>query len=158
MNMKYLSILVGACLAVAGVSGCVIVDDNSGGSAGAGVGASGGAGGSGAAGGSVGGTAGAGVGGGGAGGSMDCEAPAEGDCYKCAEWITYEVVCDANDLCAASSDIYKAFSDCVCEGACKDACGDNACMQLEPSADCTTCIDDDAAGCGVEQGECNNDF
>lgn len=56
-----------------------------------------------------------------------------------------------------STDLYNAFVDCVCAGACMDACGDNVCAQLDISVDCQTCVADTAAGCGNEYNDCADD-
>ena len=43
-------------------------------------------------------------------------------------------------------------------GACKDVCLDNVCAGMDVTTDCQNCVIDSAAGCGMEFGECSNDF
>lgn len=150
MNMKYLVILVGACLGLAAGTGCVVVNDGTGGTGG-GVGASGGTGGTGGGtggqGGGVGGTGGGSGGQGGTGGG--------GACVGCAEYVTDGVgtLCDGT-----STDLYNALADCTCNGACMDLCLDNVCMEGGTATqECLDCIGDTVAGCGTEFNECSND-
>lgn len=156
MNMKYLSILVGACLGMAAVSGCVVVDDGVGGG---GVGASGGSGG---AGGSTGGTGGVGGGGvGGTGGGVGGTGGAGGgaSCVTCSEFITPDLNPDELPTCdGASTELYNALFDCTCTGACMADCGDNICDPNNGAATdaCLTCIQQ--GGCMTEFSDCANDF
>lgn len=150
MNMKYLAILFGACL---GLAGCVI-ETGSGGSGGTGGGNGGsgaeGGGGSGVGGGTTTDTA---QGGGGAGGG--------GDCVSCAEVITDSSL----DPCeGTSTDLYNALAECICgtdfmglDAKCYEACGANLCAGEAQDGDCTTCVLDTNAGCGVQFNECSND-
>lgn len=153
MNMKYLAILFGASLALAG---CVIETTGGGGNGGSGGGGVGGGTGGGGAntGGSTGGATG-GTGGstGGTGGSTGC--------MTCADFITNGS--DTSMLCTdngppSSADLYNALGDCTCNGACATPCGANVCVGDSPDADCVSCIQDTVAGCGNEYNECSNDF
>ena len=155
--MKYLAILVGACLGVAAVSGCVVVDDGAGvggtgGSVGGSGGSVGGSGGSvGGAGGSVGGAGGSVGGAGGTGGSAGC--------VTCSEFITPDLNPDGLPTCdGASTELYNALFDCTCTGACMADCGDNICDPNNGTATdaCLTCIQQ--GGCMTEFSDCANDF
>ena len=149
--MKYLAIAICASL---GLAGCVIETTGAGGNGGGGAGV----GGAGGAGGSVGGAGGA-VGGGGAGGAVGGGGAGGGaTCVSCAEYVTDGL--NPNDLptCeGTSSDLYSALFDCTCSGACKEACTENVCAQMEITAECQACIADSAGGCGAEFSECSND-
>jgi hypothetical protein len=150
MNMKHVAILLGACLGLA-ISGCVIVDDNSGG---AGVGGDPSTGGSAGSGGADGGMAGAGVGGTGGGAGGMGGAGGSGMCVTCAEYVTDGV----GTLCATSEELYNALVACTCEGNCMADCADNVCAGADITDVCQSCIADTAAGCGNEFNECSNDF
>ncbi len=77
------------------------------------------------------------------------------ECVSCAEYITPP---GGVDLCPPSAPIYDALAICVCEGPCTSVCGDNVCQALESSEACTSCVLDEAAGCGTEYNECANDI
>lgn len=143
--MKYLAILVGSCLALAG---CVIeTSSGSGGSGGSGAAGVGGTGGS------TGGTAGSGVGG--TGGSTGGTGGTGGAaCVGCGEFVTT----GEGTLCEASQALYDDLVACVCTGACMDVCTDNICAGGDISADCQTCVGDTVAGCGNEFNTCANDI
>ena len=157
MNMKYLAILVSACLVgLVGMSGCVVVGTDGdtlgvgGGTTSEGTGATGdttgGSGGTSSTGGST---------TGGTGGSGGSTGPT---CVSCAEFVTPGLNPDMLPVCdGTSSDLYKALVDCTCTGACADACGDNVCMEMDATDACVSCIQDTVAGCGNEFGECSND-
>ena len=75
-------------------------------------------------------------------------------CTGCADYVT-----NGGTLCeGTSTDLYNALVDCTCAGACKDICTDNVCAGLDVTTDCQNCVIDSAAGCGMEFGECSNDF
>jgi hypothetical protein len=76
------------------------------------------------------------------------------ECVTCAEYITPP---GGVELCPPSAPIYDALAICVCEGPCTIACGDNVCQALESSEACTSCILDEAAGCGAEYKQCADD-
>jgi hypothetical protein len=168
MNMKYLTILVSACLGIGAFSGCVVVDgtsaaDNSGGSGNTGgtptTGGEGGIPGVGGSGGSGGATGGSATGGTGGGACADEFQPINGTCYTCGEFVTYEMTCEGVDLCeGGSTDLYDALVACTCTGACMDLCGDNICAGVMSTDECLACIADTAAGCGAEFNECSNDI
>jgi hypothetical protein len=161
MNMKYLAILVGACLCL---GGCIIEtssgNDNSGGSGGGDPGVGGGTtqGGGGSGGDTtMGGTAGMG----GMGGSGGTAGAGGGEgCVTCAEFITPDANPNNLPTCdGQSTDLNNALVECICNGACMPDCADNICMTGDaPSDACQTCIADTAAGCGNEFNECSNDL
>lgn len=156
MNMKYVAILFGACLAL---SGCVVETGGS----------NGGSGGSTATGG-TGGTAGGGVGGGTAGSSTGGATGGSGgatggtggsSCMSCGVFITEGT--DTSMLCTgngppSSAELYNALGDCTCNGACSTVCTDNVCAGADITTECQACVTDTASGCGAEFNECANDI
>jgi hypothetical protein len=157
MNMKSIAILFGACLVV-GSYGCVVTTGGSGGA--------GGNGGAGVGGGTTTTTMGTGGTGGGTTttdtgtttttGTSTCTVM----CVSCAEEATPGAnPCNLPTCTGTSTDLYNALVDCTCNGACKAACGDNACANppKDITAECTTCIQDTQMGCGMAFQECAND-
>ena len=55
--------------------------------------------------------------------------------------------CDAGSDC----ENLNAFFGCACGPTCGAACGDNGCMGMPPTLDCTTCTD---TNCATETEEC----
>jgi hypothetical protein len=49
---------------------------------------------------------------------------------------------------------FDALATCTCSGNCATSCGDNACMQLEPSAACKACLVTADTGCKKEFDAC----
>ena len=150
MNMKSLSVVLGAFTMLA-LGACKVTTTGS---------SSTGEGGSGA--GTTGGVGGGGVGGGGTststatgtGGASACEMT-----YTCAEAITPPNG-DAKKLCDGPHGmLYDALHACTCTGACKTACEATACAGMAASADCTKCLQAAAPdGCKKEFDECSNDI
>ncbi len=79
--------------------------------------------------------------------------------YSCAEAID-PMKGDPGLLCEGpSAMLYDALHTCTCEGACKTACGDNACMKDGPGASmaCVACLQDSTTGCKKEADACASD-
>jgi hypothetical protein len=151
MNMKSLTVVLGAITAFA-LGACTVTSTTSGSggstsATGTGGGTTttttGGVGGSGGAGGSTSAT--------GTGGAASCEA------YTCSEAITPPDG-DPAKLCATGphADLYDALAACTCTGACKDKCSTNTCANMAITADCTACLQD-PAGCKAEFVACAGD-
>ena len=76
--------------------------------------------------------------------------------YTCSMAITTP---DGNpaELCEGTEKkLFTAYSECTCTGACATACADSACKQLDASTDCKTCLADPTTGCGKEFVACAN--
>ncbi len=68
---------------------------------------------------------------------------------------------DPSMLCeGASAELYDKYYACTCEtgGKCVAACGDNACKDGAKTDDCTKCLQDSAAGCATEFEACSGDI
>ncbi len=141
MNMRSLTVVFGALTALA-LGACKV--ESTGGTGGTGGGST-----------TTGDTTTVGSGGGatGTGGAAACDPK-----YRCADAID-PMDGDPTKLCEGPAAVlYDAFAACSCTGACKAACGDNACaMPSTPaSAACTMCLQDIVAGCGKEFNDCAN--
>ena len=86
------------------------------------------------------------------GGAGGCDAM-----YTCAEAITPPNG-DSTKLCnGPAGDAYDAYYKCVCDatGPCGTACGMAYCTGTAPTAECTTCIQDNTdKGCKKEADTC----
>ncbi len=49
---------------------------------------------------------------------------------------------------------FDALAACTCSGECAVECADNACMQLDPSAECKACLSTPDTGCKKEFDAC----
>jgi hypothetical protein len=59
-----------------------------------------------------------------------------------------------------STQIWADLQTCVCAKACPKECGNNLCMMMAPSADCTTCLSNTGgilAACPNEATACVGD-
>jgi hypothetical protein len=140
MNMRSLTVILGALTAFA-LGACKVTTTT--GSTGGSTSATG-------TGGEAAGVGGSG-GGGGAGGAAACD-----EAYTCAEALDG----DPSKLCdGAHGDLYDKYFACTCEtgGKCFAACGDNACKDGAKTDDCTKCIQATTTGCSEEQAACAND-
>jgi hypothetical protein len=143
MNMKSLTVVLGALTALA-LGACKVETTGStstgvgGGSTTAGVGGAGGTGGAAA-------TTGA--------GGAACD-----EKYTCAEAID-PATGDPAKLCEGPSAVlYDALAACTCDTTCKSVCGDNTCAGMSITAECTTCLQAAAPdGCKTEFDACAND-
>jgi hypothetical protein len=79
---------------------------------------------------------------------------------SCAEAVTPGSM---GDVCpgTASEMLYNALADCSCAKdaammGCKDVCGDNLCMGMDPSTDCGKCVQ--TGNCTAEFGACSGDI
>ena len=144
MNMRSLTVILGALSAFA-LGACTVETTTTGtGSGGSGTTTTGGVGGGGGEGTT---TTTTGTGG----------APACVETYTCAEALDGE----PSKLCdGAHGDLYDAYYKCTCEsgGACFAACGDNACTNGAKSADCTACLQKTDMGCAKEFEACAADL
>jgi hypothetical protein len=145
MNMRSLTIVLGAITAFA-LGACTITST------------SGGAGGSTSATGAT--SAATGTASGGTGGASGTGTTSTGTAmcdptYTCAMAITTP---DGNpaELCdGAEKTAFNALAACTCDtGACATACKDSACVQLEASTDCKACLSNSTTGCGKEFTAC----
>jgi hypothetical protein len=74
--------------------------------------------------------------------------------YTCVEAIS-QMTGDPALLCDGPARMnFDALAACTCSGACAASCTDNACMQLEPSAPCKTCLVTATTGCKKEYDAC----
>jgi len=150
MNMRSLTIVLGAITAFA-LNACTVESSGS---------TSTGAGGSTSATGATSGVTGTGsdsTGVGGAGGSVSTSTAMCDPAYTCSMAITTP---DGNpaELCdGPAKTVFDAYAKCTCDGACATACADSACKQLEASTACKTCLSDSTAGCGKEFIACASD-
>lgn len=152
MNLRTFATVSAVAMFVLG--GCVVVTSN-----GTGGGGSGGDGNTGNEGGSsTGGKGGAGGtgpgvgGGGGQGGAPACT------------MLCGDLAIDPTAVACPGSQaekLWTTFAECACgtdmmgAGAlCFDVCQDSACKSMTPSADCGTCLQDAAKGCGAQLSEC----
>jgi hypothetical protein len=146
MNMRSLTILLGAITTFA-LSACTVVSSTS---------SSTGTGGSDATSTTSGatGTGSTATGVGGSGGTMSTGTAMCDPKYTCSEAISTP---DGNpaELCdGPEKTAFTAYADCTCTGACATACADSACKQLEASTECKTCLSDSTTGCGKELITC----
>ncbi|MEO5728840.1 MAG: hypothetical protein ABI134_26875 [Byssovorax sp.] len=150
MNMRSLTVILGA-LSVFALGACTVTSTTSG--SGGGTTATG-----------TGGEA-AGVGGaGGATSTATGTSTGTAMCdmtYTCAEAITPPDN-DPSKLCdGPSGDAYDAYYTCICEtvGACGKVCGAAYCTGTAPTAECTTCLQDSSEkGCAKVVEACQNDI
>ena len=145
MNLRFFSVVLGSAVGLVALAACTTSETT--GSGGAGSGTGGGSSASTAASGGGSASSTAGVGGAGGGGA----------CATCNDVITNGA--DPNTLCAGpAADAYDALATCTCDatnGKCATQCGDNACMGMDPSADCVTCLQD-PQGCQTEISDCGS--
>lgn len=90
-----------------------------------------------------------------------CTADCAEACMSCGEFLTNGTGLD--QLCTdngppSSYDLYAAWVDCACFGACAEACADNVCQGGTATDACVTCILSTSTGCGNEFNECANDL
>ena len=78
-------------------------------------------------------------------------------CVLCAETLSSPLPSDVV-LCPGSKELFFQLSDCICNGACAERCGDSACAGFETSADCGACIGSFEDGCGSQLDQCASDF
>lgn len=140
MNMRSLTVILGALSAF--VLGACTVTSTPGGTGGS-TSTTGGVGGSGGTGGATASSTGTGT---------PCD-----DKLTCADALGG----DPMMLCEGpSAMLYDKYYACTCEtgGACLTACGDNACKNMPKSADCTACLQNNTTGCAVEFEACSGDI
>jgi hypothetical protein len=138
MNMKSLTVILGALSAFA--LGACTVTSTTGSTGGSDptttTGGVGGSGGSGTT---------------GTGGAAPCE-----EKYTCSEALDG----DPTKLCDGEhGDLYDAYYNCTCVsgGACFSVCSDNACTNGTKSAECTACLQKADMGCAKELEACAGD-
>lgn len=79
---------------------------------------------------------------------------AEGPCVRCAAVLAGGE--DPSLLCPDSVALFDALTACSCTGACTVHCS-NICVGQMPTPPCQMCLDDEVAGCGLEQKACAQD-
>jgi hypothetical protein len=76
--------------------------------------------------------------------------------YTCVEAIA-QGSGDPAELCDGPAlKEFNALADCTCSGNCATMCADNACKQLDPSAECKACLSTAGTGCKTEFDNCLN--
>lgn len=145
MNMRSLTVILGALSAFA-LGACTVTSTptGSGGTSSTTEGTGGGG---------VGGGTGGRGGAGGSGGAAGCVKD-----YTCAEAITPPDG-DGTKVCdGPAGDAYDAYYTCVCEaaGACGTACGAAYCGGTAATAECTACLQNGDTGCGKQVDNCAN--
>lgn len=79
-------------------------------------------------------------------------------CIHCADTLASPLPPDASFCSGEAKMLFFALSDCVCNGACAAACGDNACSGFETSFECGNCMKDEMVGCGTQLNQCASDL
>jgi hypothetical protein len=142
MNMRSLTVILGALTTFA-LGACKVTTTT--GDSGGGTSSAGGAGGEAAGvGGAGGGTTSTGTGG--CDATLTCAGALDGD---------------PSTLCeGASAELYDKYYACTCEtgGKCFAACGDNACKDGAKTDDCTKCLQASDTGCATEFEACSGDI
>jgi hypothetical protein len=144
MNMRSLTVILGALSAFA-LGACTVTSTTSG--SGGSTSATGTGGEASGVGGAGGGTTATGT----STGTSMCDAK-----YTCSEALDG----DPTKLCEGpSAMLYDTYYACVCEtgGACFSVCSDNACKDGTKSADCTACLQKNDMGCAKEFTDCSGD-
>lgn len=76
--------------------------------------------------------------------------------YTCVDAIA-QGSGDPAELCEGPAlTEFNALADCTCKGNCAAICKDNACAQLDPSAECKACLSTADTGCKKEFDNCVN--
>ena len=76
-------------------------------------------------------------------------------CMTCGDYISNQQM---GTLCDGSGSIFLLFSQCMCGGACANACSTSFCNGADPSTECVQCAQDAMVGCGNEFTACMNDM
>lgn len=152
MNKRSLTVVL-AAIAISSLGACTVINNTSSTGTGGGTSATG-------TGGSVSTTTSTGSAGG-AGGGTSATGTSTGTAmcnptYTCVEAIA-QGTGDPAELCEGPAlTEFNALADCTCKGNCADICKDNACAQLDPSAECKACLSTPTTGCGKEFDACIN--
>ena len=76
--------------------------------------------------------------------------------YTCVQAIA-QGSGDPAELCDGPAlKEFDALSACTCTGNCAAICKDNACAQLDPTAECKACLSTPDTGCKTELDNCVN--
>jgi hypothetical protein len=102
-----------------------------------------------------------GAGGAGGGGSSSSSAGGAGGtggagtCTTCAVAVSMTgLTTPALPFCTTQQeDVFKALQECACTTGCSNTCGDNVCLGLAATTDCSACVQD---ACSKPNLECTN--